>query len=186
MMAAANESLVERHGATLLEVAATAIDYGLRQGREMPVDAAAYPPDLRTPGAAFVTLAIAGRLRGCIGSLEPFRPLVEDVAGNAHAAAFRDSRFRPLEKGELEKVRIEISVLSPLAPAKISGIKPGTHGAVVSKEGRSGLFLPQVWEQLPQPEEFLTHLCVKMGASGDLWRRRLLDVKIYTVEEFHE
>lgn len=187
MMAAANESLVERHGATLLEVAATAIDYGLRQGREMPVDAAAYPPDLRTPGAAFVTLTIAGRLRGCIGSLEPFRPLVEDVAGNAHAAAFRDSRFDPVIADERPQLDYSVSVLAEPEelhfagePELLAQLHAGRDGLIIRSRGRRALFLPQVWETLPEPEAFLYHLKAKAGL--DAGRPADLDAWRFTVE----
>lgn len=186
-MTAANGSRVARHGAALLDVAAAAIAYGLREGREMPVDTAEYPPDLHAPGAAFITLTIAGRLRGCIGSLEPFRPLVEDVAGNAHAAAFRDSRFDPVTADEQPQLDYSVSVLAEPEelhfagePELLAQLRVGRDGLIIRSRGRRALFLPQVWETLPEPEAFLYHLKAKAGLDAE--RPVELDAWRFTVE----
>ena len=143
---------------------------------------------LDEPAASFVTLKIDGDLRGCIGSLAPHRPLVEDVRGNAVAAAFHDPRFPRLGADELDRVRIEVSVLSPLEPMACSDeadllrrLRPGVDGLVLEHEGHRGTFLPAVWRQLPRPDQFLAQLKRKAGLSPDFWAP---DVRVsrYTVD----
>jgi AmmeMemoRadiSam system protein A len=150
-------------------------------------------PALQLPGASFVTLTIDGQLRGCIGSLEAYQPLAVDVQTRAVQAALEDNRFYPLTKDELPTVNIEISRLTPATllhysdPMELPGLlRPGIDGVVLSDGHRRATYLPQVWEQLPNPEEFLSSLCVKMGASKQLWREKVLTVEHYQVEEFRE
>lgn len=149
--------------------------------------------DLLDPGASFVTLTIHGQLRGCIGSLEAHQSLVVDVQEHAVHAALEDYRFPPLSEKEIDQVEIEISRLT--APEKVTYQKPeelpqllkkGIDGVILKDGFRRSTFLPQVWEQLPDPEEFLSHLCAKMGAPANLWKKKLLEVSIYQVEEFKE
>jgi AmmeMemoRadiSam system protein A len=149
--------------------------------------------DLQRAGASFVTLTINGRLRGCIGALEAYQPLVEDVREHAAAAAMEDYRFPPVEPGEVASLRIEISRLTPARPLEyenaedlLAKLRPGEDGVILRDGVRRATFLPQVWEQVPEKEEFLSHLCMKMGASADLWRTKKLGVLVYQVEEFHE
>lgn len=149
--------------------------------------------DLRRPGASFVTLTIDGQLRGCIGSIEPRRPLVLDVQGNALAAAFRDPRFWPLTPEEFDRVRIEVSVLTPPQPLPfrdgadlIAKLRPGVDGVIIERGWHRATFLPQVWEKLPDPHEFLAHLCLKAGLPADDYRRPGLKVFTYQVEKFEE
>ncbi|HID49758.1 MAG TPA: AmmeMemoRadiSam system protein A [Chromatiales bacterium] len=174
----------------LLEVAAASIRHGLEQGRPLPVHVDEYPQTLRQPGASFVTLNIAGQLRGCIGSLEATRPLVEDVADNAYAAAFRDPRFPPLNEVEYPQLEYHISLLAPAEPMQfeseddlIRQLRPGVDGLILSDRGRRGTFLPSVWQSLPDPREFLRHLKQKAGLPPDYWSDTL-QVARYTVEEF--
>jgi AmmeMemoRadiSam system protein A len=148
---------------------------------------------LRAPGAAFVTLTIAAELRGCIGSLQAFRPLVEDVIDHAVDAAMNDYRFLPVSAIEVPLLEIEISHLSAPEPLDYAfpadlpvKLKPNIDGVVLRDGGRSATFLPQVWEQLPDPQQFLSHLCQKMGSPANLWRQKKLQVSIYHVDEFHE
>ncbi len=150
-------------------------------------------PVLQEPGASFVTLTIHGYLRGCVGALEPYQSLAEDVREHALAAAFQDYRFPPVQPNEINELEIEISYLTrpmkldyeqPEDLAKL--LRPNIDGVVLRDGGRRATFLPQVWEKIPDPQEFLEELCMKMGASPDLWRRKKLDVSIYQVEEFHE
>lgn len=143
-------------------------------------------PVLHAPGATFVTLTQSGQLRGCIGSLEAWRLLNEDVRANAQAAAFRDPRFPPLARAELECTRVEVSLLSspaamPVADEEdaIRQMRPGIDGMIFECHGRRGTFLPQVWESLPEPHDFLTHLKQKTGFSPDFWSP---DVKLYRYE----
>lgn len=151
------------------------------------------PPALLEIGASFVTLTVRGQLRGCIGTLEAYQPLAKDVRQRAAQAATQDYRFPKVRPSEVDKIHIEISRLTkpePLAysdPAELPGLlHPHMDGVVLSDGMRQATFLPQVWEQLPDPAEFLSHLCQKMGAQSDLWRRRMLQVEIYQVEEFEE
>lgn len=155
-----------------------------------PVDP---PEELRANGASFVTLELNGHLRGCIGTLEAYRPLFSDVFENSLNSAFRDPRFRPLSLSELEKVRIEISVLSPrkkIAYSNYSDLKskitPGLHGVYLQSSSTSSTFLPQVWEQLPEQDKFLAHLCMKAGLSADYLTSNKPIVEIYTVESLKE
>ena len=125
-------------------------------------------PELSKNGATFVTLTLNNQLRGCIGSLQAYRPLLDDLISNANAAAFEDPRFYELTLDEFKKVKIEISILS--TPVEViytniedlkSKIKPNIHGVILQKDGRRSTFLPQVWEQLSTFEEFFYHLCHK-------------------------
>jgi AmmeMemoRadiSam system protein A len=133
-----------------------------------------------------------GQLRGCIGTLEAYRPLCIDIAGNACAAAFHDPRFSPLRPPELEALMLEISVLSPPEPLEFGDarelcgrLRPGVDGLILEADGRSGTFLPGVWDSLPEPRDFLHHLKLKAGLPGDY---RLDTVKVwrYTTECFGE
>ncbi|MCP5228906.1 AmmeMemoRadiSam system protein A [Accumulibacter sp.] len=142
----------------------------------LPPDPVTPPPELAEPGASFVTLTQNGRLRGCIGSLEAQRPLATDVAENAFAAAFRDPRFPPLSQEELARTRVEVSLLTPAKPFPVSGeedalarLQPGIDGLILSFGRRRATFLPQVWESLPDPRQFMRELKLKAGLSADFW-----------------
>ncbi|MDR1994270.1 AmmeMemoRadiSam system protein A [Azonexus sp.] len=149
-------------------------------------------PEWRQPGASFVTLTRRGELRGCIGSLEAWRLLAEDVAANARAAAFRDPRFAPLTAGELAGIRIEVSLLTPaqLLPwhdeaDALAQLQPHIDGVILSAGRHRATFLPQVWEQLPDPAAFLAHLKCKAGLAADYWGSDLR-LERYTVEKWRE
>jgi hypothetical protein len=160
----------------LLALAHRSIAHGLQRGRPLPIDPAEFSDRLQQPGASFVTLKLDGALRGCIGSLEPHQPLVSDVAHNAHAAAFSDPRFHPLQQGELDRLDISISILTPAEEMTFGSeqellqmLRPGVDGLILSEGGRRGTFLPAVWEQLPDPREFLRHLKIKAGLPAGYW-----------------
>jgi AmmeMemoRadiSam system protein A len=147
---------------------------------------------LKVPGATFVTLTQHGRLRGCIGSLEAWRSLGEDVMANALAAAFRDPRFPPLEADELARTQVEVSLLSPQTPMPVrdeadalAQLRPGIDGVVLECGAHRGTFLPQVWEQLPRPADFLRHLKLKAGLPGDFWDPGI-QLSRYTVTKWKE
>jgi AmmeMemoRadiSam system protein A len=140
--------------------------------------------------STFVTLHLDGQLRGCIGSLEAHRPLAEDVAANAFAAAFRDPRFPPVSRAEAARLALEISVLSPAEPMHfrseadlLAQLRPGIDGLILSDLGRRGTFLPSVWSQLPAARDFLVHLKHKAGLPADHWSATL-SVERYTTESF--
>ncbi len=150
-------------------------------------------PVLKEKRGCFVTLHKKGMLRGCIGTIEPVQPLIECVAENAINAAFKDPRFPPLDKSEFSQVDIEISVLT--VPEKleykdgndlVSKLKPGIHGVILSKGWHRSTFLPQVWDQLPVAEIFLSHLCQKGGMPGDCWKDGSVTVQVYEAEYFGE
>lgn len=176
--------------ALLLRVAHASIANGLQTGKPLAVMAADYPAPLTEQRASFVTLTHAGELRGCIGSLEARRMLVEDVASNAFAAAFRDPRFPPLQMQEFAVLDIQVSVLGtpePVAFASeqelLENLRPGVDGLIMEEKHARGTFLPSVWESLPQPEDFLRHLKLKAGLPADYWSATLR-VWRYTTESF--
>ena len=147
---------------------------------------------LREHGASFVTLHLGGRLRGCIGSLLPARPLAEDVRANAVAAAFRDHRFPPLAAHEFATIDISVSVLGTPESMRVDGeldaidqLVPGTDGLILDFRGHRGTFLPQVWQQLPDAAEFLAQLKLKAGLPLGFWHA---DIRLsrYRVEEYRE
>ncbi|MGH8679828.1 MAG: AmmeMemoRadiSam system protein A [Burkholderiales bacterium] len=147
---------------------------------------------LNQPGACFVTLVLSGRLRGCIGSLEARRALVDDVKANALAAAFQDPRFAPLSSSEFNLTQIEISLLSPLLPIEICNeeqaaaqLRPEVDGAVLEFNERRGTFLPQVWESLREPRVFLNELKRKAGLPADFWSDEVRLYR-YQVEKWAE
>ena len=150
-------------------------------------------PKLSQNGASFVTLTKGGKLRGCIGTLEAFQPLVLDVCEHAVAAALEDYRFPPVDVDEINQIEIEISYLTTPEKLEYSDsedllkkLHPFKDGVVLRDGSRRATFLPQVWEQLPDREDFLSHLCSKMNAVPDLWKKKHLDVSIYRVESFSE
>lgn len=156
-------------GSVLLPLARAAIAADL--GR--PAQPGIHAQWLDAPGASFVTLTSDGRLRGCIGSLLAYRSLREDVADNARAAAFRDRRFPPLVASEFDQIRLEVSVLTEPEPLSFTDVhdalaqlRPGIDGVVLRRGTQRATFLPQVWEQLPQPSVFLKSLLIKAGLTG--------------------
>jgi AmmeMemoRadiSam system protein A len=177
----------------LLHLARESIARAVRNQPLPAISSETLTPALSQPGASFVTLTIEGDLRGCIGSLEAHQDLASDVQERAVQAALEDYRFPPLSAEEVDLVSIEISRLTPPVPLKYEKpedlpglLKPHTDGVILQHGFQRATFLPQVWDQLSDAEEFLSHLCAKMGASPNLWRNTILRVGIYHVEEFHE
>jgi AmmeMemoRadiSam system protein A len=147
-------------------------------------------PNLTKRAATFVTLNIDGNLRGCIGSLIAHRALIDDLTSNAYAAAFKDPRFPPLTKEEFEKLELEVSLLSDALEVRYkdlndlkSKINIGVDGMIIRQENKQATFLPQVWEQLPNFEDFLSHLFAKAGIN-DL--EKPVEVFVYQVEKIKE
>jgi AmmeMemoRadiSam system protein A len=177
----------------LLSLARQSIDNYVHGDQAPSLEMDKLSPVLQDQGACFVTLTYQGLLRGCVGALEPYQSLAEDVREHAVAAAFQDYRFPPVQANELKDIKIEISyltrpeILNYGTPDELPKIlRPNFDGVVLRDGVYRATFLPQVWEKIPDPEEFLEHLCMKMGLSANLWRRKKLDVLIYQVEEFHE
>jgi len=160
----------------LLSISKESITYGLNYRTPLPLDPTQYSEGLQQQRASFVTLNLNQQLRGCIGSLQAHQPLVQDVAHNAFAAAFQDSRFYPVSVIEAPQLDIHISVLTPPEPMSfqseedlISQLRPNVDGLILSDQGRRGTFLPAVWEQIPDPKQFLQHLKMKAGLLEDYW-----------------
>jgi AmmeMemoRadiSam system protein A len=177
---APDAALLAAHGERLLALARASIAWRLREGARFGVDLAEHPPELQAQRAVFVTLSQDGRLRGCVGSALAWRPLVTDVAENAAAAALEDWRFAPLAAHELEEIGIALSLLSaplPLEAASeselLARLEPGIDGLILREGQRQALFLPQVWQQLAEPREFLAQLKAKAGLPGDYWSSRI-------------
>ncbi len=175
-------------GHILLQIARSAIGSALGQPLGAPADA----PWLQAAGATFVTLTQAGELRGCIGTLEAHRPLLDDVKANALAAAFRDPRFPPLRHAELSYTLIEVSLLSASEPIAfeseqhaLAQLRPGVDGLIFEYGHFRGTFLPQVWEQLPDPEIFMAHLKRKAGLAPNFWATGVKLAR-YTVTKWKE
>jgi AmmeMemoRadiSam system protein A len=181
----------ERH--ILLELARQAMTEAVTHQAASSLDLSKLPVALREPGATFVTLTCGGELRGCIGALEAYQPLAEDVRQHAIAAALQDYRFPPVESAEIHSLEIEISRLTrpvslpyTIPEDLINKLRPGVDGVLLRYAGRRATFLPQVWQKLPDPIDFLDHLCAKMGLEPTSWRYLKLDVYVYQVEEFRE
>ena len=175
-------------GGRLLQLARASISTALGQPARAPEDDAR----LQAPGACFVTLTQRGELRGCIGSLEPRRSLLDDVKANAVAAALHDMRFAPLQLAELADTDIEVSVLSPMQPLHfgseadaLAQLRPGVDGVVFQHGAHRSTFLPQVWEQLPTPGLFMAHLKRKAGLPADFWSDGVR-LQRYSVQKWHE
>jgi len=141
----------------------------------------------------FVTLTIDGQLRGCIGNIAPSEDILHGVRRNAVNAAFHDPRFHPLSKAEMERARIEVSILTKPQPLLFQGgrdliekLRIHVDGVIIQKGPAQATFLPQVWDQLPRPEDFLAHLCKKAGLSSDAWKKPGLNVLTYQIQYFVE
>ena len=184
------DGIPEDAGALLLPTARAAIGRALGLA---PEPAAEPPAWALTQGASFVTLTEGGELRGCIGSLEAMRPLLDDVRANAVAAATRDPRFPPVTRPELGAMEIEVSVLSPPIPLAVSSLddacgtlRPHVDGVIVEcGPQHRATFLPQVWEDLPHPDEFLLHLWLKAGLPPGVWHDGTT-MQTYTVRAWRE
>ena len=179
--------LTPSHKQQLLQLAGESIRKGLC-GETLAVRADDYPEPLRLLRATFVTLQVDEKLRGCIGTLEARRTLVEDVVSNAYSAAFRDPRFFALTWTEYERLDIHISLLSLPEPVEVASeadllaqLRPQVDGLIIEEGSYRGTFLPSVWEQLPDPREFLRHLKLKAGLRADYWSSRIR-VQRYTAE----
>jgi AmmeMemoRadiSam system protein A len=177
----------------LLELARRSIESAARKRTFPRIRLNDYSTRLQQNGASFVTLTIQKSLRGCIGTLEAYQPLVQDVIDHAAAAATEDFRFSPVSPADVQMIAIEISILT--TPGKLDftspedlleKLTPGEDGVILRDGFRKATFLPQVWDQLPDKSEFLSHLCTKMGAAPTLWKTKNLEIYKYQVEEFHD
>ncbi len=180
----------EKEQAQLLSIAAQSIQSGLQSGKPLQVELNDCPSPLKHIAATFVTLEINKKLRGCMGRLSADRPLVEDVAQNAFAAAFRDPRFPTLSESEYSHLDIHLSILSKPEPILFESeeellekIRPNIDGLILSEAYQKGTFLPSVWESLPDKVSFLKHLKQKAGLPEDYWSDTI-KVERYTTFSF--
>jgi len=178
-------------GRILLEHARRTI--ALQLGREELPGSGARSPIFQQRGATFVTLKKRGQLRGCIGNLEPVGTIWDGIRDNALNAAFHDYRFPPLKSEELDEIYIDISLLSPAVPLiyvddrdLLEKLCPGRDGVILSQGTSRATFLPQVWQQLPRPEDFLGQLCRKAGLHETVWQDMHPDIRIYQVQCIEE
>lgn len=174
----------------LLGLAAAAIRYGLVNKTIMPVNTNDYDPDLQKPRACFVTLTRNEQLRGCIGSLDVKRALLENVIHNAWQAAFNDPRFPDVKHDELDSLHISISALTAPTTMQasseqdlLSQLRPGVDGLIIDDGLHRATFLPSVWHQLPQPDNFIRQLKIKAGINNVDWLATTA-IKRYTCQEF--
>ena len=190
-----DSNLTQEQGQLLVKLAKTTISKEL--GRpvqdmdELDRALSQKPFDMRC--GTFVTLNKNGQLRGCIGSLTDDEAISQGVRHNAVNAAFHDPRFPPLSQDELDQIQVEVSVLSEPQPLVyrdaqdlLTKLRVDVDGVILGKGFARATFLPQVWEQLPNPKDFLTHLCRKAGLPGNAWENTKLDISTYQVEYFEE
>jgi len=185
-----NSVLSENQKLQLHSIAKKSIAKGLTENKPLTIELANYDDELQSHRATFVTLHKHNQLRGCIGSLEPIRPLAEDVAYHAFAAAFSDHRFPPVTANEVDQLDIHISILAPPVAMTftseddlVSQLRPGIDGLIMKQGQQRGTFLPSVWESITDRYEFLNHLKQKSGLAEDYWSDTI-EIQRYTVEEF--
>lgn len=187
-------SLPDSDRQQLHQLALDSIEYCLDNGSnahfESTLNLEQYSNPLKENRASFVTLNIEQQLRGCIGTLEAYQPLVVDVVQNARSAAFHDPRFSPLSQKEFPLLEVHLSVLSVPQPMQFESeedllrkIQPGIDGLILTAAGHRGTFLPSVWESLPNTQDFWLHLKNKAGLPQDYWSNTL-QVERYTTESF--
>lgn len=176
----------------LFQVAEESIATTVASGRPLEVDPAHYPAILREPRATFVTLRIAGKLRGCMGSLVVREPLVCDVSLNASAAAARDPRFPPVTAEEVSNLEVHLSILTAAEPLVagcetelVGMVRTGVDGLILLEGSRRATLLPSVWESVSQPREFLAHLKRKAGLPADYWSETIRFER-YTALSLHK
>ena len=189
-MTANTIELTPAQGQALVRLARYELQHKLAGGEAVEE---ALDPALERHSGIFVTLKIAGNLRGCIGNLGTSESLVDGVRHHAIQAAFHDPRFQPLSKEELSRVTIEVSVLTDPQPLAyddaddlLAKLRPHVDGVTLHKGYAQATFLPQVWEQLPRAEDFLSHLCMKAGLGANEWRQGGLEIETYQVQYFEE
>ncbi|HEX6016912.1 MAG TPA: AmmeMemoRadiSam system protein B [Burkholderiaceae bacterium] len=188
----ADQSVQREHDAALGGALLARARNAIADAFSLPSVHEPFHPALKAPGATFVTLRLQGALRGCVGTLTALRPLGDDVRLQALCAAFRDSRFQPLARSEFTELAIEVSLLEPALPIAArneadahAALRPGVDGVILQWRGAGATFLPQVWEQLPDPRDFLAALKRKAGLAARFWADDL-ELSRYRVRKFTE
>ncbi|AXA36155.1 hypothetical protein BRCON_1378 [Candidatus Sumerlaea chitinivorans] len=187
------QPLTVEEGRLLVQLARRTVEEVVRFGRLPVVRPEEFPKKFHDPKGCFVTLTKHGQLRGCIGQIFPREPLYQAVMSSARSAALEDPRFSPVRPAELSELEIEVSVLTVPKPLAFSSpedllakLQPHRDGVVLKIGPYMATFLPQVWEQLPRKEDFLSHLSRKAGCAADAWRGPNVEVQIYHVQAFEE
>lgn len=172
----------------LIELADRAIVAGLDGRRPSVPDPAQLPPDLRQACGSFVSLHVRGQLNGCVGAVESSDPLGAAVGRHAWSAAFADPRLPPLNRLDYPDLEIEVSMLSALAPISsasrlelLENLRPRIDGLLIATDTTRAVFLPTVWTQLPDPDEFLDRLAHKAGIDIGVWPSDM-DAFVFTTE----
>jgi len=187
--------LSKKQGNILVRLARQTIAHHLHLPVDAPVrEAELADPDLQAKRGVFVTLNKQGALHGCIGSLVGQEAIIDGVRRHALNAAFHDTRFSPVTADEVPDLRIDISILSAPRPLAyndgenlLKKLQPHVDGVILrAPGGASATFLPQVWEQLPDPQLFLRHLCLKAGLPQTAWQSGQLEIDTYQVQHFEE
>lgn len=189
----ANPSYCQQCKEALLKLAHRSVRYGVEEGAMMQISSDWFDTDLSVPlsqqRATFVILKKNGMQRGCIGSVEPSRPLAQDVVRNAFMSALLDERFPPVKECELPRIEIYISILSEPSMIVfeseqdlISKLQAGEDGLFLSYNQHQASFLPLMWKQIPSAADFLLHLKVKAGLSSDFWAD---DIAVYRFSTQH-
>ncbi len=189
------KELTDQQGEFLLKFARTVISRKLNINTELDkkLDTKTKNNNLYEKRGTFVTLHKDGNLRGCIGTLEPNESIIDGIKDNAINAAFKDPRFSPVKKNEINNIDLEISILT--IPEKLdyfdtddllAKLKPFIHGVIIQNKHNKATFLPQVWDQLPDKKEFLSHICTKAGLPSNEWQKGELEVMTYQVQYFKE
>lgn len=174
----------------LHDTARKSIQMGLSHRSPLKVHPENYDRELQKQAATFVTLMKRGQLRGCVGVLQAHRPLIEDVASNAFQAAFNDSRFEPVRQNEIDDIEISISILTEPVLLPVSSeedllrkLNPHRDGVILSYGRQRATFLPVVWEDLPDPKDFIKHLKLKAGLAADFWSDEI-KIQVYQSVSF--
>ncbi len=185
-----NEAYSTAEQRILLTLASAAIEHGLATAQKPKLELSAYSAKLKQVRASFVTLQLDDDLRGCIGSLEATKPLINDINEHAYAAAFADPRFSPLSREEFKRLHLSISILTPPEPMIFSSeqdllaqIRPGVDGLILTEGDQRSTFLPSVWKSLADKKDFLMHLKRKAGLPNNYWSESIY-IERYTTFSF--
>lgn len=180
----------EKEKQFILNLARRSIEYYFENGALLEIgDNEVENEEMKEDRSCFVTLTIRGELRGCIGHILPIQPLYLDIIENAAAAAFEDPRFPPLTKEEFAQVEIEVSLLTSPSDLQFTSpedllnkLRPNIDGVILKQGQYSATYLPQVWEQLPAKEDFLSSLCMKAGLPAMAWRKNNAKIQTYQAD----
>ena len=171
-----DRAMLQQEGARIFRAAAQSVGYAVKNGKPPKVDISSFPSVLQETRATFITLNKSGQLRGCIGTIQAHQPLIADVVENAYKAAMKDPRFPPVQEDELSDIELSISLLSPFTEMSFTDeadfmrkVRPKIDGLIIADQGKRSVFLPQVWEGIPDTATFVSRLKQKAGLAADHW-----------------